>query len=271
MLIAREVSYTYSQGLEAIKDFDLTLGRGEFLAVIGPNASGKSTLAKLLATLLVPTSGTIQVEGIDAGNSEQWQELKGLVGIVFQNPDNQLVAPVVEEDIAFGPENLGLPPAEIRDRVDESLRQVKMEDYRYHAPHRLSGGQKQRVAIAGVLAMRPRYLILDEPTSMLDPAGRREVLATLKELQEEGLTIVLISHFMEEALLAERVLVLHQGQQVLEESPRELFSRVEELEKYSLRAPPINELLYRLRADGLQLPPHITETEELVKALCALF
>jgi len=254
----------------ALRGINLEVGRGEFLAIIGENGSGKSTLAKHFNALLVPTEGEVRVDGMDTRDPRFQWEIRRRVGMVFQNPDNQLVATTVEEDVAFGPENLGLPPAEIRARVDEALALVGMSSFARHAPHLLSGGQKQRVAIAGVLAMRPECLVLDEPTAMLDPAGRRDVLATVARLnREEKITVVYVTHFMEEAARADRVAVLFRGELVALEEPASLFSRVPDLRRWGLDIPPVAELAWRLRRRGWNLDGPVLTPEDLVAALGA--
>ncbi|HPZ31255.1 MAG TPA: energy-coupling factor transporter ATPase [Limnochordia bacterium] len=269
-----DVSFSYSSDaeheLEALADINLDIDDGEFVAVLGHNGSGKSTLAKHMNALLVPTSGKVYVAGIDTQNAERLWEIRQMVGMVFQNPDNQLVATTVEEDVAFGPENLGVPTPEIHRRVDEALAVVGMSDYRLHSPHQLSGGQKQRVAIAGMIAMRPRCVVLDEPTAMLDPVGRREVMQTVIKLnREEKITIVLITHAMEEAILADRVIVMEEGRIVMTGTPREVFSKVETLAKLRLDVPEITSLANRLRQRGFdQIPNNILTIEEMVNVLC---
>ncbi|MGB4472328.1 MAG: energy-coupling factor transporter ATPase [Limnochordia bacterium] len=269
-----DVSFSYSSDaeheLEALADINLDIDDGEFVAVLGHNGSGKSTLAKHMNALLVPTSGKVYVAGIDTQNAERLWEIRQMVGMVFQNPDNQLVATTVEEDVAFGPENLGVPTPEIHRRVDEALAVVGMSDYRVHSPHQLSGGQKQRVAIAGMIAMRPRCVVLDEPTAMLDPVGRREVMQTVIKLnREEKITIVLITHAMEEAILADRVIVMEEGRIVMTGTPREVFSKVETLAKLRLDVPEITSLANRLRQRGFdQIPNNILTIEEMVNVLC---
>lgn len=253
----------------ALEDIDLGIGEGEFVAIIGANGSGKSTLAKHFNALLVPSGGDCLVGGLSTLRAENVWPIRQMVGMVFQNPDNQIVAAVVEEDVAFGPENLGVAPREIASRVTEALQLTGMSDYRNHGPHLLSGGQKQRVAIAGVLAMRPRCLVLDEPTAMLDPLGRREVLATVIRLnKEERITVVYITHFMEEAAAADRVVVLDAGRVVMSGRPEEIFDRVDELRAYGLEAPLAADIAERLRAEGLALPARVTTDEELAVALC---
>jgi energy-coupling factor transport system ATP-binding protein len=238
------------------------------VAIVGRNGSGKSTLAKHFNALLVPTEGTMLVGGRDTRAPENLWPIRQAVGMVFQNPDNQIVATTVEEDVAFGPENLGLPSEEIGRRVEEALRAVDLLAYRNHAPHRLSGGQKQRVAIAGVIAMRPECIVLDEPTAMLDPAGRREVLATISRLnQEEGHTVVLITHFMEEAAQAGRVIVMDRGHVAFDGPPREVFRHTEELHRLHLDVPPASELAARLHAAGWAVPPDALTMDELAAGL----
>lgn len=271
-----DVSFSYSSdlehGFEALAGINLEIADGEFVAVLGHNGSGKSTLAKHINALLVPTSGKVFVAGIDTQDGERLWEIRQKVGMVFQNPDNQLVATTVEEDVAFGPENLGIPTPEIHRRVDEALKIVGMSDYRLHSPHQLSGGQKQRVAIAGMIAMRPRCIVFDEPTAMLDPVGRHEVMQTVIKLnQEEKITIVLITHAMEEAILADRVIVMEEGKIVLTGTPREVFSQVETLAKLRLDVPEITSLANRLRRRGFaQIPNNILTIEEMVNVLCRL-
>jgi energy-coupling factor transport system ATP-binding protein len=246
----------------------LEIAEGEFVVVLGHNGSGKSTLAKHLNGILIPDEGCVLVDGMDTRDEAKRLEIRRTVGMVFQNPDNQMVASIVEDDVAFAPENLGFPPEEIRARVDEALRLVDMYDYRRHAPHLLSGGQKQRVAIAGVIAMRPRCIVLDEPTAMLDPAGRREVMSTIKRLcRENGVTIVLITHHMNEAVGADRVIVMSDGQVVREGAPRAVFSDVEALKSRGLTVPDTTELLYALEQAGLALPKGALTVEECAQAI----
>ncbi len=255
--------------IEALKGVDLHVAKGEFLAVIGHNGSGKSTLAKHLNALLLPHEGSVTINGLDTRKKEDTWAIRQQVGMVFQNPDNQLVAATVEEDTAFGPENLGIEPVEIRRLVDDSLERVGLSSFHKRAPHLLSGGQKQRVAIAGIIAMRPNVLVLDEPTAMLDPTGRKEVMATVSALnKEEGLTVVHITHFMEEAVFADRVVVMSEGLIAMEGTPREIFSRVEEIKRLRLDVPQIAELNGCLAKEGLLLPPGILTLEEMVVALC---
>ena len=256
------------QEVQALTDINLTVEQGEFLAVIGTNGSGKSTLAKHFNALILPTGGKCLVAGMDTADPANVWNIRQQVGMVFQNPDNQIVAAIVEEDVAFGPENLGVPPAEISRRVTESLALVNMEEYRHHAPHLLSGGQKQRVAIAGVLAMRPKCLVLDEPTAMLDPRGRKEVLDTVCRLNKEGITVVYITHFMEEAVAAHRVVVMEQGKVVLQGTPAAVFCQVEKLKAMGLDVPAAAEVAACLRQQGITLDETIISDEQLVVALC---
>ena len=250
------VTYTYPDAdAPALSGVSLEIARRSFVAVLGHNGSGKSTLAKCLNAILVPQSGRVLVNGLDTADEDALLEVRRTVGMVFQNPDNQIVASVVEDDVACAPENLGVPPAEIRARVDEALRRVGMYDYRLHAPHLLSGGQKQRVAIAGVLAMRPQCIVLDEPTAMLDPIGRKEVLSAVRDLRRHsGMTVVLITHHMEECIYADRLIVMSKGQVAMDGTPRQVFPRVEELKALGLTVPETVNLLYQLREAGWELP-----------------
>lgn len=276
MLYADQVSFAYKKHEEneeyiALHEISLNVLRGEFLVVIGHNGSGKSTLAKHFNAILMPSKGQVIVDGIDTKNSEQLWEIRQRAGMVFQNPDNQIVATIVEEDVAFGPENMGIPPIEIRERVDNALSTVDMLDYAHHGPHLLSGGQKQRVAIAGILAMKPKCIIFDEPTAMLDPSGRREVIDTIKKLnKEENITMVLITHFMEEAVNADRVVVMENGKIVIEGTPREVFSRVREIKDLGLDVPEMTELAYELKESGINIPSDVLTIEEMVNAICQL-
>lgn len=253
----------------AINTLDLEIEAGQFIAILGHNGSGKSTLAKHINGLLVPTEGTLWVDGMDTKDPEEIWKIRQRAGMVFQNPDNQIIGTVVEEDVGFGPENLGIPTEEIWDRVDKSLKAVGMTAYRKHSPNKLSGGQKQRVAIAGVMAMHPKCIVLDEPTAMLDPNGRKEVLEAVHELnQKEGITVILITHYMEEVVDADRIIVMDDGHVVMQGTPREIFSRVDELKKYRLDVPQVTLLAHELKKEGLSIPEGILTTEELVNALC---
>ena len=266
-------SYAVTEGLAPIvlDGVDLEIEAGSFVAVLGHNGSGKSTLAKHMNAILLPTGGKVWVGGMDTADEARLLDIRRTVGMVFQNPDNQIVANVVEEDVAFAPENLGVPPAEIRQRVDAALKAVGMYEYREHAPHLLSGGQKQRVAIAGVIAMAPRCIVLDEPTAMLDPVGRREVLDTVKKLnREKGVTVVLITHHMDEAAQADRLVVMSGGKVVADGAPKEVFQHVEELRSVGLTVPETTELLWELRQDGLDLPLDALSDDECAQALFRL-
>jgi energy-coupling factor transport system ATP-binding protein len=257
------------EDLYALNKINLTINKGEFVVIIGPNGSGKSTLAKHMNALLLPSSGKMFVKGMDTAQEENLWNIRQSAGMVFQNPDNQIVATIVEEDVAFGPENLGVPPKEIRKRVDDCLKTVNMEEFKKNAPHLLSGGQKQRVAIAGILAMKPECIILDEPTAMLDPSGRREVIDTIKKLnKEEGITIVLITHYMEEAVDADRVIVMENGNIVLSGTPKEVFQRVKELKNIGLDVPQMTELAYELRKEGIDVAADTLTIDEMVVQLC---
>lgn len=254
-----------------LQNINLEIKEGEFLAVLGHNGSGKSTLAKLMNALLVPQEGNVVVCSMDTKDEKNLWNIRANAGMVFQNPDNQLVATVVEEDVAFGPENLGVEPAEIRKRVDECLEKVGMSEFKREAPHNLSGGQKQRVAIAGILAMKPKCIIFDEPTAMLDPSGRREVLKTIKELNiEHKITTVLITHYMDEAAQADRIIVVDDGKITLEGKPREIFSKVEKMKKIGLDVPQVTEIAYDLKKAGINISEKVLNVEELVNELCQL-
>lgn len=269
-----DVDFSYgrddsSKKLRALQDINLEIYDQEFVAVLGHNGSGKSTLAKLVNALLIPTSGQVTVCGLDTKDQEKVWEIRQKVGMVFQNPDNQLVATTVEEDVAFGPENLGIPSPEIKKRVTEALETVDMLDYRLHSPHQLSGGQKQRVAIAGMISMRPKCIVLDEPTAMLDPQGRREVMNTIQMLnKEEGITVLHITHHMDEVIDADRVLVMDEGKIALQGTPRQVFSKVELLRHLHLDVPQVTDLGQRLRARGFALPEGTLTVDEMVMHLC---
>ena len=255
-------------GVQVFEDLNLHIEEGSFVAVLGSNGCGKSTLAKHFNSILLPTGGKVWVCGMDTQDENRLISIRRSVGMVFQNPDNQIVANVVEEDVAFGPENLGIASPAIRQRVDNALKQVGMYDYREHAPHLLSGGQKQRVAIAGVIAMEPKCIVLDEPTAMLDPKGRREVMETVSRLnREKGITVVLITHHMEEAAQAQRVVVLHKGQVAADGSPKEVFSQVELLHNIGLAAPETVELCYELNSRGFALPLDQLNVDECAQTL----
>lgn len=263
--------YTDSDGNEvkALDGVDLSIEQGEFVAIIGANGSGKSTLARHLNCLLLPTEGRVEVGGLDTMEEKNMWDIRQQVGMVFQNPDNQIVAAVVEEDVAFGPENIGVPGPEIGPRVAEALAAVGMTEYAKHAPHRLSGGQKQRVAIAGIMALEPKCIVLDEPTAMLDPQGRKEIVSTVQKLnKEKQITIVYITHYMVEALAADRVVVMEKGHIRFMGTPREVFSRVDELEALGLEAPLAAKVASELRKSGVKLPSGIITDEELAQALC---
>lgn len=275
MISIKNLSFKYDyedeNAKQILKDIDLEIKEGEFLALLGHNGSGKSTLAKLINGLLIPGEGDVLVDGMNTKNEEEIWNIRRNAGMVFQNPDNQLVATIVEDEVAFGPENLGIEPTEIRKRVDKALEDVGMTDYKKNAPHLLSGGQKQRVAIAGILAMSPKYIILDEPTAMLDPSGRREVIDTLVKLnKEENKTIILITHYMEEAAISDRVVVMEDGNIVLSGKPREVFSQVEEIKKLGLDVPQVTELAHELKKEGIEISTEVLNIEEMVKEICHL-
>ena len=266
-------SYPAAEGVTPVvlDGVSLSIEEGSFVAVLGHNGCGKSTLAKHMNAILLPSGGTVYVDGIDTADDSRLLDIRRAVGMVFQNPDNQIVANVVEEDVAFAPENLGVPPAEIRQRVDDALKAVNMYDHREHAPHLLSGGQKQRVAIAGVIAMRPRCIVLDEPTAMLDPIGRKDVLRTIKELNRtRGVTVVLITHHMDEAAQADRLIVMAKGRVVADGAPKAVFSQVEELRKVGLTVPQTTQLLWELRQAGYNVPLDALSDEECAQALYSL-
>ena len=273
IISVEHLAYTYpglddAPGVVVFEDLNLKVEEGSFVAVLGSNGCGKSTLAKHFNSILLPSGGKVYVCGIDTSNEERIMAVRRNVGMVFQNPDNQIVANVVEEDVAFGPENLGISSPEIRHRVDKALKQVGMYEYREHAPHLLSGGQKQRIAIAGVIAMEPKCIVLDEPTAMLDPRGRREVIETIGRLnREKGITVVLITHHMDEAAKAQRVVVLHKGKVAADGTPKEVFSQVELLHDIGLAAPESVELCWELNKQGFNLPLDKLDPEECAQAL----
>ena len=274
MLQTEHLSFTYpaeegQTSTVALADVSLSIDRGSFVVVLGHNGSGKSTLAKHMNAVLLPSGGTVYVEGMDTRDEALLLEIRRRVGMVFQNPDNQIVANVVEEDVAFAPENLGVPSEEIRRRVDDALAAVGMSEFTRHAPHLLSGGQKQRVAIAGVIAMAPECIVLDEATAMLDPAGRREVLSAIRTLnQERGITVVLITHHMDEAMDADRLIVMNDGKLVIDGAPAEVFTQVEALRAMGLAAPDTVELLYGLRQGGVDVPLDALTVDECADAIC---
>ena len=269
MIEISHLYYRYDEQNEALRDVSLVVPDGQYVAILGHNGSGKSTLAMHLNGLMLPSAGDVAVDGLHSQNPADAWALRQRVGLVFQNPDNQLIATSVEEDTAFGPENLGVEPQEIRIRVDEALASVGMGAYKDKAVHLLSGGQKQRVAIAGIMAMRPRVLVLDEPTAMLDPQGRQEVLDAVRTLnREEGITVIYITHIMEEATCADRVLVMEEGSIVMDGTPREIFSQVETLRGYSLDVPVAVDIAHRLRDFGYAMPTSVLTLDELAEALC---
>ncbi len=252
----------------ALRGVNININRGEFVAIVGHNGSGKSTLAKHFNSIYIPTTGDVIVDNINTKDDEHLFEIRKKVGLVLQNPDNQIVAGVVEEDVAFGCENLGVKPSEIRKRVEDSLKAVDMYEYRKHSPDKLSGGQKQRVAIAGIISMEPECIVLDEPTAMLDPQGRDEVISTIIKLnRERKITIILITHYMEEAAMADRVIMMDSGKVILEGTPREVFTKVEFLKRHRLDVPQSTELIYKLRSCGYELPECVLSTDECVEAL----
>lgn len=280
MIQAQELVYEYEQrddegnviGMnKALDEINLHVQPGQFVAILGHNGSGKSTLAKHMNAILTPTGGTMWVNGRDTKNPQELMNVRQSAGMVFQNPDNQIIGTVVEEDVGFGPENLGVPTEEIWQRVEDSLRSVGMLEYREHSPNKLSGGQKQRVAIAGVIAMEPGCIVMDEPTAMLDPNGRKEVLRTVQELRKrKNVTVILITHYMDEVIDADMVYVMDNGHIVMQGTPREIFSRVEELKKYHLDVPQVTMLAEELRKRGMNIPKGILRREELVEAICRL-
>lgn len=254
----------------AIDGVDIEVKEGEFVVILGHNGSGKSTLAKHVNALLFPTEGTLLVKGLDTKEPDNTWDIRQTAGMVFQNPDNQIIATIVEEDVAFGPENLGVEPKKIRKRVEDALKAVDMYHYKDHSPNKLSGGQKQRIAIAGVLAMRPRCVIFDEPTAMLDPMGRREVMDAIHKLHKEGITILHITHYMEEAINADRLIVMEQGKVVLQGKPREVFAKVEEMKELGLDVPQVTEVAFELKKAGIEIDQSIITMDEMVNAICQL-
>ena len=273
LIVFDHVSFSYNEDetdseVYALKDLNLTVRTGQFLVILGHNGSGKSTLAKLSNSIYLPTKGKVYVHGMDTSAEENEFPIRKKIGVVFQNPDNQIVASIVEEDVAFGPENLGVPPDEIRQRVDKALQSVDMYDYRLHETHRLSGGQKQRVAIAGILAMQPECIVLDEPTAMLDPKGRQEVMRIVRRLNQEfGMTVVFITHFMEEAVYADRVVIVNDGTIAADQTPEAVFSDRDLLKRCGLDVPEIAEIARLLREKGIDIPDGILKEEDLVAAI----
>ncbi|HHT87576.1 MAG TPA: energy-coupling factor transporter ATPase [Clostridiales bacterium] len=277
MIKVRDLAFEYIRRNEegnvesisrAINGVNLDVKKGDFIAIIGANGSGKSTLAKHINAILYPTEGTVWVNGLNTSKEENLWEIRRTAGMVFQNPDNQIIATVVEEDVGFGPENLGVPTEEIWQRVEDSLKAVGMLEYRTQSPNKLSGGQKQRVAIAGIMAMKPECIVLDEPTAMLDPSGRREVISTIHWLNKhENITVILITHHMDEVINADKVFVMEDGMIVMQGTPREIFSRIPEIKKYRLDVPQVTELAYELKKTGLDIPDGILSVDELVQAL----
>ena len=276
MIECRNLIFKYTAGENqeekiAINDVNLQIKEGEFIAILGHNGSGKSTMAKHMNALLIPTDGKMLVNKMDTSDMNNLWNIRETAGMVFQNPDNQLVATIVEEDVAFGPENLGVPPEEIRKRVDEALERVGMSEYKRHAPHLLSGGQKQRIAIAGILAMKPKCIIFDEPTAMLDPSGRKEVLDTIIDLNKNyGITVILITHYMDEAAKADRIVVMDKGKLILDGKPRDVFSNVEKMKSIGLDVPQVTELSYELQKAGINIDTRILDVNEMVNAICQL-
>lgn len=276
MIECRNLIFKYTAGENqeekiAINDVNFQIKEGEFIAILGHNGSGKSTMAKHMNALLIPTEGKMLVNKMDTSDMNNLWNIMETAGMVFQNPDNQLVATIVEEDVAFGPENLGVPPEEIRKRVDEALERVGMSEYKRHAPHLLSGGQKQRIAIAGILAMKPKCIIFDEPTAMLDPSGRKEVLDTIIDLNKNyGITVILITHYMDEAAKADRIVVMDKGKLILDGKPRDVFSNVEKMKSIGLDVPQVTELSYELQKAGINIDTRILDVNEMVNAICQL-
>ncbi len=281
MITADKLAYNYikydeegreKEKIRAVDGVSFEVEKGDFVAILGHNGSGKSTLAKHINALLTPSEGTLWVNGMDTSDENNLWDVRQSAGMVFQNPDNQIIGTIVEEDVGFGPENMGVPTKEIWERVEESLKAVNMLKYRHHSPNKLSGGQKQRVAIAGVVAMHPKCIVLDEPTAMLDPNGRKEVIRAVRALnQVEDITVILITHYMEEVIYANKVLVMDDGKVVMQGTPREIFSQVETLKSYRLDVPQATLLAWELKKAGLDLPDGILTREELVEALCRLY
>lgn len=278
IILAENVEFSYPADPESgeetaliLKDVSMTIKKGEFVAVLGHNGSGKSTIAKHMNAILIPNKGKVYSNGIDTADEARIFDIRQHIGMVFQNPDNQIVATIVEEDVAFALENMGIPQEEMRKRVDDALKSVNMYEYREHSPSQLSGGQKQRVAIAGIIAMRPDCIVMDEPTAMLDPNGRKEVMKTIRRLNKDyGITIVLITHYMDEAALADRIIVMDSGKIVMEGIPKDIFSQVEKMKSLGLDVPQVTELMYMLKNDGFSADTHIISEEECADALYKL-
>jgi len=271
ILTAENVTFSYDKRIKAVKGVSLSVNEGEYVAIIGHNGSGKSTLAKLFNALVLPDEGKITVDGYSSDDKKALFEIRKRVGVVFQNPDNQLVASIVEDDVAFGPENIGAPRKEIGERIDFALSAVGMQEFRHRTPSRLSGGQKQRIAIAGVLALKPEILVLDESTAMLDPKGRKEVLSVVEKLnKEQNVTVITVTHYMDEVVHADRVIVMSDGEMVMQGTPEEIFKREEEIKKYGLELPVSTVIANKLRAKGLNIPEGIFTPEGLAEALCGL-
>ena len=274
---AKSISFSYrvednQKPVNVFENLNVTIREGEMTAVLGHNGSGKSTFAKHLNAILLPSGGKVYVDGIDTADEQRLYDIRQKVGMVFQNPDNQIVATVVEEDVAFGLENIGVPPKEMRERVDRALMDVGIYEYKKHAPHRLSGGQKQRVAIAGIIAMRAKCIVLDEPTAMLAPRGRKEVMETIHKLNKEyGITVVLITHYMDEAAQCDRIIVMDSGKVILDDTPKKVFSHVRELKNVGLDVPQTSELIYEFLKEGYNLPKDVLTEEECIKAITTLF
>ena len=274
---AKSISFSYrvednQKPVNVFENLNVTIREGEMTAVLGHNGSGKSTFAKHLNAILLPSGGKVYVDGIDTADEQRLYDIRQKVGMVFQNPDNQIVATVVEEDVAFGLENIAGPPKDMRERVDRALMDVGIYEYKKHAPHRLSGGQKQRVAIAGIIAMRPKCIVLDEPTAMLDPRGRKEVMETIHKLNKEyGITVVLITHYMDEAAQCDRIIVMDSGKVILDDTPKKVFSHVRELKNVGLDVPQTSELIYEFLKEGYNLPKDVLTEEECIKAITTLF
>lgn len=268
-----DLTFSYSEEIRenVLENIYMNIRQGEFIAVLGHNGCGKSTLAKHFNAILLPSGGTVYVDGINTADEEKAFDIRQKVGMVFQNPDNQIVATVVEEDVAFGLENIGVEPSQIRERVDSALKSVNMYEYRLHSPHQLSGGQKQRIAIAGIIAMRPKCIVLDEPTAMLDPQGRKEVIRTIRQLNKDfGITVVLITHYMDEAVLADNVYVMENGKILIKGTPKEVFSHVELIKSVGLDVPQVTDLCYQLKKQGIDIQGDVITEDECIEAISRL-